>query len=94
MEGDPANCIGYAELCTALLKGQLEAADLGDRYMVEPVIGKLYMGDQDIHAPFTSPFWKDHYVVRIRETASGMDLLLDPALYDAVGFRRVSGPAR
>lgn len=59
--------------------------------MVEAVIGKLYVGDQDLHALFTSPFWKDHDVVRIRETASGMELLLDPTLYDAVGIGRVSG---
>jgi hypothetical protein len=91
MQGGPANCIGYAALCAALLKGQLEAAGLGDRFMVEPVIGKLYMGDQDLHALFTSPFWKDHDVVRIRDTASGMELLLDPTLYDAVGIGRVSG---
>lgn len=91
MDGGPANCIGYTALCAALLKGQLEAAGLGDRYMVEAVIGKLYMGDQDLHALFTSPFWKDHDVVRIRETASGMELLLDPTLYDAVGIGRVSG---
>lgn len=31
MDGGPANCIGYATLCAALLKGQLEAAGLGDR---------------------------------------------------------------
>jgi hypothetical protein len=30
-------------------------------------------------------------VVRIRDTASGMELLLDPTLYDAVGIGRVSG---
>jgi hypothetical protein len=90
-QGSPANCIGYAALCASLLKGQLETAGLGDRYMVEAVIGKLYMGDQDLHALFTSPFWKDHDVVRIRETASGMELLLDPTLYDAVGIGRVSG---
>ena len=90
MQGGPANCIGYAALCAALIKGQLEAADLGDRYVVEAVIGKLYVGDQDLHAFFTSPFWKDHDVVRITDLTSNEVIVLDPTLYDHIGIGRVS----
>lgn len=90
MHGGPANCMGYAALCAALLKGQLEAAGLGSRYVVEVVIGKLYVGDQDLHALFTSPFWKDHDVVRITDLTSNEVVVLDPTLYDHVGIGRVS----
>ncbi|MBX2978224.1 MAG: hypothetical protein KF905_02925 [Flavobacteriales bacterium] len=90
LQGGPANCIGYAALCAALLKGQLDAAGLGDRYVVDPVIGKLYVGDQDLHAFITSPFWKDHDVVRITDLASNEVVVLDPTLYDHVGIGRVS----
>ncbi len=92
MRGGPANCIGYNALCAALLKGQLEKAGLGDRYVVEAVIGKLYLGDQDLHAFFTSPFWKDHDVVRVRATGSNEVWLLDPALYDVTGIGLVGVP--
>ena len=90
LHGGPANCIGYAALCAALLKGQLEAAGLGERYVVEPVIGKLYVSDQDLHVFFTTPFWKDHDVVRITDRASSEVIALDPALYDHVEIGRVS----
>lgn len=90
MHGGPANCMGYAALCAALLNGQLEAAGLGERYVVEPVIGKLYLGDQDLHSFFTSPFWKDHDVVRITDLTSNEVIVLDPTLYDHVGIGRVS----
>jgi hypothetical protein len=90
LHGGPANCIGYAALCAALLKGQLEAAGLGERYVVEAVIGKLYMGDQDLHAFFTTPFWKDHDVVRITDRTSSEVIVLDPALYDHLEIGRVS----
>lgn len=90
MHGGPANCMGYATLCAALIKGQLEAAGLDDRYVIEAVIGKLYVGDQDLHAFFTSPFWKDHDVVRITDLTSNEVVVLDPTLYDHVGIGRVS----
>ncbi len=90
LHGGPANCIGYAALCAALIKGQLEAAGLSDRYVVEAVIGKMYAGDQDLHAFFTSPFWKDHDVVRIADLTSNEVIVLDPTLYDHVGIGRVS----
>jgi hypothetical protein len=86
----PANCIGYAALCAALLKGQLEEAGLDDRYGVEAVIGKLYVGHQDLHAFFTTPFWKDHDVVRVWDKGTGEVTLLDPTLYDHFGIGRVS----
>lgn len=88
-QGSPANCIGYAALCAALLKGQLETAGLGGRYVVEPVIGKLYVGDHDLHVLFKSPFWKDHDVVRIKDRETGAEVLIDPTLYDAIGVGRV-----
>jgi hypothetical protein len=90
VQGGPANCIGYAALCTALLKGQLEAAGLGERYTFEAVVARLYLGGQDLHALFTSPFWKDHDVVRITDRTDNKVILLDPTLYDHVGIGRVS----
>jgi hypothetical protein len=94
IHGGPANCIGYAALCAALLKGQLEEPGLDDRYEVEAVVGKLYVGDQDLHAFFTTPFWKDHDVVRVRGKGTGEVRLLDPTLYDAVAVGSVSGTGR
>lgn len=90
IHGGPANCIGYAALCAALLKGQLRKSGLDERYRVEVVIGKLHVGDQDLHAWSSSPFWKDHDVVRVSDRGSGKVLLLDPTLYDAIGIGRVS----
>jgi hypothetical protein len=90
--GGPANCIGYAALCAALLKGQLEKAGLSDRYEVAAVVGKLYVGDQDLHAFITTPFWKDHDVVRVRDHGSNEVWLLDPALYDVTGIGLVCVP--
>jgi hypothetical protein len=58
--------------------------------VVEAVIGKLYVGDQDLHAFFTTPFWKDHDVVRITDLTSSEVIVLDPALYDHLEIGRVS----
>lgn len=89
IRGGPANCIGYTALCGSVLKGQLEAAGLGERYTVEAVLSKLYLGDIDLHTYFTSPFWKDHDVVRIVDRSDGRVILLDPTLYDAIGIGQV-----
>ena len=78
-----------------MLNGLLEAAGLGERYTVEAVLSKLYLGDIDLHTYFTSPFWKDHDVVRIVDRSDGRVILLDPTLYDAIGIGQVeSGAAR
>lgn len=92
IHGGAANCIGYTALCAALLKAKLEAAGLGEEYTVEAVIGKLYIGEQDLHAFFTSSFWKDHDVVRVRAKASNEVWLLDPTLYDVAGIGLVGVP--
>lgn len=89
INGGPANCIGYTALCAALLRGQLNAAGLGERYTVEAVVAKLYLGDLDLHTFFSSPFWKDHDVVRIIDRSDGRVILLDPTLYDAIGIGQV-----
>jgi hypothetical protein len=91
IHGGPANCIGYAALCAALIKGQLEEAGLDDRYEVEAVFCKMYIGDRDLHDFFTSPFWKDHDVVRVRDKETREVRLVDPTLYDHFGIGRVSG---
>lgn len=89
IHGGPANCIGYAALCAALLKGRLAAAGLGERYTVEAVVANLYVGDPDLHTCFASPFWKDQDVVRIIDGSYGGVILHDPTSYAAVGIDRV-----
>lgn len=91
VQGSPANCIGYAALCAALIKGHLQQVGNGERFAVEPVVGKLYIGGLDLHTCFNSPFWKDHDIVRVKDKASGTVILLDPTLYDALGIARVRG---
>lgn len=88
--GGPANCIGYAALCASLVQGHLERVGLSERYQVEAVVAKLYMGDRDLHAFFSDPFWKDHDVVRITDRMSDTVIVLDPTLYDRSGIGRVS----
>jgi len=92
--GSPANCIGYAALFSALLKGYLQRSGLDDHYSVEPVIAKLYVGGLDLHSSFNSPFWKDHDIVRIKNLKDGSFLYVDPTLFDATGIRRVRGVAK
>ena len=90
IQGSPANCIGYAALCAALVKGHLANAGLGGRFSVVPVVSKLYIMEWDLHTIFRSPFWKDHDVVSITDSLTGEILLLDPTLYDVFGVARVS----
>lgn len=85
-DGGPANCIGYSALFASLLEDQLRRSGLADRYEVEHVIGKLYVGGLDLHTLFKSPFWKDHDIVRITDRGTGEQILVDPTLYDAVGI--------
>ncbi|MDX9750130.1 MAG: hypothetical protein RBT71_03530 [Flavobacteriales bacterium] len=92
LPGSPANCIGYSALFAALLNGHFVQADLNGGYEVEHVIGKLYIGPWDVHSSFSSPFWKDHDIVRIRDKRTGVCTYVDPTLYDAIGIARGSGP--
>jgi hypothetical protein len=92
MKGGPANCIGYSALCASLLVAQLERSGMDDRYTVEHVIGKLYIGRWSLHTMFHGPFWKDHDIVRITDRRNGQRVYVDPALFDAVGIGRVTGP--
>lgn len=90
LPGSPANCMGYAALFSALLKGQLQQAGIGDRYDVQAVIGKLHIGGLDLHSLFDDPFWKDHDIVRIEDGDTGEVIFVDPTLYDVLGIERVS----
>lgn len=92
VHGSPANCIGYAALFAALLKGHPAYARLDDRYEVRHVIGKLYIGPWDLHSVSSSAFWKDHDIVRIHDKRTGSFTYVDPTLYDAIGIARISGP--
>ncbi len=88
--GGPANCVGYTALSASLLLGHLKHAGLDGRYEVDAVIGKLYIGEIDLHGFLSSPFWKDHDVVRVRNKETGEETLLDPTLFDHFGIDRVS----
>lgn len=87
--GSAANCIGYAALFAALLKGHLVDSGLGEKYDVGHEVGKLFIREWDLHSAFDGPFWKDHDIVRITDKKSGTVMLIDPTLYDAVGIGRV-----
>jgi len=87
-----ANCIGYAALFKAILQKELASTGQADAYDVEQVIGQLNIGDRNLHKAFSSPFWKDHDIVRIRDKRTGSSIYVDPTLYDAVGIGFVSGP--
>lgn len=89
--GSPANCIGYAALFSALLKGSLQRAGLAGRYDVAPVIAKLYLGGFDLHSTLKSAFWKDHDIVRITDLEYGSTVYVDPTLFDVTGISRVRG---
>lgn len=90
VSGSPANCIGYAALFSALLKGALQQSGLADHYVVEPVISKLYIGAFDLHSTLKSAFWKDHDIVRITNKKTGELIFVDPTLYDVISIGRVS----
>lgn len=87
--GSPANCIGYAALFSALLKGSLQQSGLAGRYDVAPVIAKLYIGGFDLHSTLKSEFWKDHDIVRITNKNTGEQIFVDPTLYDVTSIGRV-----
>jgi hypothetical protein len=71
-----ANCIGYAALTASLLSsGQ-------PNLRVRHRVAKIYFLGQNIHAKFSSPFFKDHDVVEVTDSASQKTVLLDPVLYD------------
>ena len=88
--GSPANCIGYAALFTALLKGHLQRTELDTFCDVEAVIGTLHIGSYDLHSTLNGPFWRDHDIVRIADSRTGKEVFVDPTLYDVAGIGRVS----
>ena len=90
--GSGANCIGYAAVFRSVFQGLAQREGLSERYSHDQVVAQLYMGKYNVHELFSSPFWKDHDIVRITDKNTGDHVYVDPTLYDAVGIGRVCGP--
>lgn len=88
-----ANCIGYAAVFKVYCDAQLARADLPDEWHVRHMRGLLYLGSFNMHRLFSSPFWKDHDICMIENSRTRERVYVDPSLFDALGIRRVSGPA-
>ena len=90
--GSGANCIGYAAVFHSVFQGLAQREGLSERYSHDQVVAQLHIGEHNLHNAFSSPFWKDHDIVRITDKNTGDHVYVDPTLYDAIGIGRVSGP--
>jgi hypothetical protein len=88
-EKGKANCIGYAALFQAAGEYILKNKNLKSRYEIKHLIGKMQLLGWDLHAVFSSPFFRDHDFNVILDKETGETLYFDPSLHDYLGIGRV-----
>jgi hypothetical protein len=91
--GGRAHCVGYAALFRRYCGELLQRHGFGSAWRVEHLRGQLHCGSFNMHHLCSSPFWKEHDICLVESTRTGERHYVDPTLFDAVGIRRVRGPA-
>ncbi|MEN7551794.1 hypothetical protein AAG747_28015 [Rapidithrix thailandica] len=83
-----AHCVGYAVFFASVCNYLLKKNDLEGDWIALPHAGQLYLGQTNVHAYFTSSFFKDHDFVILKNQLTGEILTIDPTLYDylRIGF--------
>ena len=84
-----ANCVGYAALFRQCCEQRLARSGLSADWHVLHLRGLLHCGGSNVHHVFTSPFWKDHDICGVENSATGQRIFVDPSLFDMTGIRRV-----
>lgn len=77
-----ANCMGYAAFFSTVCNYQLKKHHLAGQWTAQPVIGQLYVFGTNIHHYFSSPFFKDHDFVIIKNKATREIYSVDPSIHD------------
>jgi len=77
-----ANCVGYAALYNAIANYLIHKSKNQDRFQSKHLVGKLDFLGIDLHALFTSPFYKNHDYNLIEDKETGETLLIDPSIDD------------
>lgn len=86
LAGGEANCVGYAQVVTDLIKRNIKEYP---RHEVKQGIATLSLLGFDLHALFSSPSFRDHDVVEILQEGETL-LVLDPSLWDYTAIKEVS----
>lgn len=81
-----ANCVGYAAFCVTICNHVLRE----DTWTAIPQIGQLYFLGINVHSYFSSPFFKDHDFVLIKNLKTGEVFAVDPSVYDYTGIELVT----
>ncbi len=90
LKSKKANCIGYAAFCSAACNQLFEESKMKD-WKATPQIAKIYVLGINVHQFISSPFFKDHDIVKIENTKTGECFFVDPSLYDYSRIRWVRG---
>lgn len=84
-----ANCVGYAHFFATSCNYLLKQKGLDRDWTAHVHIGKLYLLGNNLHDYFSSPFFKDHDFVVIRNKKTGETIAVDPTINDFWGIQKV-----
>lgn len=83
-----ANCIGYAQFCSAVGNYILEKQNI-DAYYFTPAVAEIEFLGFNVHRLFSSPFFKNHDIVLFVKVKEGNLVATDPSLSDYTGIKKV-----
>ena len=90
LSGHRAHCVGYAALFTAACNAAIEHGGLHADFRCHQRVAKLYVFGEDVHALFSSPFFKDHDICLIECTITGKTIAVDPTVSDILWINQIA----
>ena len=85
-----AHCVGYAEFFSTTCTYYFKNNRLENTWHAQPQQGQLYLFGYNVHPWFSTPFFKDHDFVIIRNKMTGEVIAVDPTVHDYLYISTVS----
>lgn len=85
-----ANCIGYVSFFASICNYLFSKYSRAEHWQVQHQIGLLSVYGVNTHHYFSSPYFKDHDFVTIKNRSNGETFAVDPTLNDYSGIKFVS----
>lgn len=85
-----AHCVGYATFFTTVANYLFQQYHIQDIWIAEAQRGQLYFLGKNVHPYISTPFFRNHDFVIIRNKSTGQRIAVDPSVNDYLAIRHVS----
>ncbi|MBK8807631.1 MAG: hypothetical protein IPO21_13740 [Bacteroidales bacterium] len=82
LKSEKANCVGYAQFYALVCNILLKKSNLDNDWIAKAYVAQLYVFEKNVHYYLSSPFWKNHDFVIIKNLKTNERIAVDPTLHD------------